>query len=148
MLNHTEIVDRIEALRTKEGLSAAAFAQHIGVPRSSLSHLISGRNKPSLDLLVKIAAVFPEVSLDALVFGRPAPAPLQDEHPPVSAQEQKELNFTDPSLDTPPDTNMEEISSAATKVSLPTTGATSPTAVRQIVLLHEDGHFEIYSSKS
>lgn len=148
MLNHTEIVDRIEALRTKEGLSAAAFAQHIGVPRSSLSHLISGRNKPSLDLLVKIAAVFPEVSLDALVFGRPAPAPPQDIQPPVSTKEQKELNFIDPTLDTPPETIVEEIPSAATKIPLPTTAAAYPSAIRQIVLLHEDGHFEIYSSNS
>ena len=148
MLNHAEIVDRIEALRTKEGLSAAAFAQHIGVPRSSLSHLISGRNKPSLDLLVKIAAVFPEVSLDGLVFGRPTPALPQDIHPSISPQEQKELNFTEPTLDTPSETIVKETPGATTKIPLPTSAIPSPSSVRQIVLLHEDGHFEIYSSKS
>jgi plasmid maintenance system antidote protein VapI len=45
------------------GLNASAFADKIGVQRSSLSHLLSGRNKPSLDFILKILDVFPDVDL-------------------------------------------------------------------------------------
>jgi transcriptional regulator with XRE-family HTH domain len=44
-------------------LNASAFADKIGVQRSSLSHLLSGRNKPSLDFILKIVDVFPDVDL-------------------------------------------------------------------------------------
>ena len=83
MLNHSDIVKRIEVIREQEGLTAAAFAQKIGIPRSSLSHLVSGRNKPSLDLLVKIVSFFPHVSLDGLVYGKetsPPPASTSEEN--------------------------------------------------------------------
>jgi transcriptional regulator with XRE-family HTH domain len=49
------------------GINASAFADEIGVQRSSLSHLLSGRNKPSLDLILKIVDKYPEVDMYWLV---------------------------------------------------------------------------------
>ena len=74
MLNFSSIFAIIEDLREQQGLSAAAFAQKINIPRSSLSHLVSGRNKPSLDLLIKITSEFPDISLDYLVYGTMDPS--------------------------------------------------------------------------
>jgi antitoxin component HigA of HigAB toxin-antitoxin module len=51
------------------GLNASAFADKIGVQRSSLSHLLSGRNKPSLDF-IKILDVFPDVDLYWMINGK------------------------------------------------------------------------------
>lgn len=51
-------------------LSAAAFADKIEVGRSSISHLLSGRNKPSLDFVMKIVQAFPEVELYWLLNGK------------------------------------------------------------------------------
>ena len=44
-------------------LSASAFADKIKIPRSSISHLLSGRNKPSLDFVLKIINKFDTVEL-------------------------------------------------------------------------------------
>jgi transcriptional regulator with XRE-family HTH domain len=52
------------------GLNASAFADKIGVQRSSLSHLLSGRNKPSLDFILKILDVFPDVDLYWMINGK------------------------------------------------------------------------------
>ena len=52
MLNVVEIVKRIEAIRNNHQLSLAGFASKIGVQRSAMSHILSGRNKPSLEFLV------------------------------------------------------------------------------------------------
>ena len=50
-------------------LSAAAFADTIGVQRSSISHILSERNKPSLDFILKILHAYPSVSVEWLLKG-------------------------------------------------------------------------------
>lgn len=64
------MTDRISLLISAKNLSAAQFADEIGVQRSSISHLMSGRNKPSLDLIQKTLQRFPEVSTEWLLFGK------------------------------------------------------------------------------
>lgn len=70
MVNTEEITKRIEVLLEYYGLSSAAFADKINVQRSSISHLLSGRNKPSLEFVLKITNAFPEVDLYWLLDGR------------------------------------------------------------------------------
>ena len=50
-------------------LSSAQFAEKLGVQRSGISHILSGRNKPSLDLISKIHFKFDSVSIQWLLFG-------------------------------------------------------------------------------
>jgi transcriptional regulator with XRE-family HTH domain len=49
-------------------MSSSQFADVLGIPRSSISHILSGRNKPSLDVVQKILTAFPEVSAEDLLF--------------------------------------------------------------------------------
>lgn len=63
MLNSQDFVKKLEIILQYYQLNASAFADKIGVQRSSLSHLLSGRNKPSLEFVVKITETFPEVDL-------------------------------------------------------------------------------------
>ena len=85
MINTSDVIIRLQKLMEQYQLSASAFAEKIGVQRSSISHLLSGRNKPSLDLLVKIEANFEEVSFEWLLKGNenlahipvPPPTPQQ-----------------------------------------------------------------------
>ena len=46
------------------------FAEEIGVQRSSISHLISGRNKPSLEFIQKILTRYPEISTEWILNGK------------------------------------------------------------------------------
>ena len=75
MLNITAIVSRIEEVRKNHQLTAASFATKIGVQRSAISHILSGRNKPSLEFLMKIYEAFDEVAIDWLIVGSSAPSP-------------------------------------------------------------------------
>lgn len=63
------MVSRIEKIILDHGLSHTEFAEKIGVTRSSLSHIFSGRNKPSLEVILKIYTAFPEVDLEWLLTG-------------------------------------------------------------------------------
>lgn len=70
MLNSDEFTNRLKKIMEYYDLSAAVFADKIGVQRSSISHLLSGRNKPSLDFVLKITSIFNEVDLHWLINGK------------------------------------------------------------------------------
>ena len=69
MINIKEFTERLQKVLTYYSLSASAFADKIGVQRSSISHILSGRNKPSLEFVTKILSAFPEVDLYWLLNG-------------------------------------------------------------------------------
>ncbi len=62
--------DRIQKLITSEQLTASKFADKIGVRRSNISHILSGRNKPSLDFIEKVMSCFKDLNLDWLILGK------------------------------------------------------------------------------
>ena len=64
--------DRLKEILDKEDLTASKFAEKIGIQRSSVSHILSGRNKPSLDFVIKVNNAFDDVSLDWLIKGNNA----------------------------------------------------------------------------
>jgi transcriptional regulator with XRE-family HTH domain len=70
MVNTDDFIKRLEKILDYYNLNASSFADKIGVQRSSLSHLLSGRNKPSLDFILKINDVFPEVDLYWILNGK------------------------------------------------------------------------------
>ena len=63
------MVERIKQLLEKKKLTATQFSEEIGVQRSSLSHVLSGRNKPSLDFMLKVKERYPELNLNWLLLG-------------------------------------------------------------------------------
>jgi len=70
MVNKVNFVERLQKIINFYSLSAASFADKIGVQRSSISHILSGRNKPSLEFVMKILTSFPEVDLYWLINGK------------------------------------------------------------------------------
>jgi transcriptional regulator with XRE-family HTH domain len=72
MLNNT-----IKSFIVSKNLSPSKFADEIGVQRSSISHILSGRNKPSLDIVQKIIRRYPEIGTDWLLEEPPAPEPVR-----------------------------------------------------------------------
>lgn len=61
--------ERISKVIEYSNLSSSEFADEIDVQRSSISHITSGRNKPSLEFIIKIKSRFPEILWDWLVTG-------------------------------------------------------------------------------
>jgi len=62
--------DRILAFLQNENKSYAQFAEEIGVQPSGISHILSGRNNPSLDFVIKMLHRYPSLSSEWLLFGR------------------------------------------------------------------------------
>jgi len=70
MINIDDFVARLKKVMDFYGESSSSFAEKIGVQRSNISHILSGRNKPSLDFILKVLASFPEVELYWLLNGK------------------------------------------------------------------------------
>lgn len=63
------MVDRIKHVMEYYEETPAGFAEKVGVNRSNLTHLFTGRNQPSLDFAKKVLTAFPEVSTEWLIMG-------------------------------------------------------------------------------
>jgi transcriptional regulator with XRE-family HTH domain len=63
------IQERLQLILKMHSISPSIFADKLGVQRSNVSHVLSGRNKPSLDFLEKIVTHFPRVNAHWLITG-------------------------------------------------------------------------------
>lgn len=70
MVNNLEFAERLKKMMAFYDLTATALAESIEIQRSSISHLLSGRNRPSLDFVLKILEKYPEVELYWLLNGK------------------------------------------------------------------------------
>ncbi len=66
----TDMKERILKLMEHEQMGQTQFANKTGIQRGAMSHLISGRNKPSLDVMTKILRCYPQIHPDWLLFGK------------------------------------------------------------------------------
>ena len=69
-MNNKEILKRIISIIEDSNLTNSEFAEKIGVPKSTISHLLSERNNPSLDIVSKISSTFNDITSDYLIFGQ------------------------------------------------------------------------------
>ena len=133
MLNNTAIVSRIEEVRKNNQLTASSFATKIGVQRSAISHILSGRNKPSLEFLMKIHDSFDEVNLEWLILGKPTSLSKNLEIPANHTEINQLTNVLD---------NM--LPKSKSDISNESESAEAP---KEIIYLYENGKFERFTPK-
>lgn len=78
MVNSAKFAERLLKIMEEYELNATAFADKIEVGRSSISHILSGRNKPSLEFVMKVVETFPEVELYWLLNGKGTLPPVKN----------------------------------------------------------------------
>jgi transcriptional regulator with XRE-family HTH domain len=134
MLNTERFLERLEFLMENNQLNATAFAEKIGVQRSSVSHILSKRNKPSLEFMLKIYEHFEQVNLEWLILGNqniPLPPPPKDTNETLEMdliQEDQKKEIVQ---------NMQAFD-----------GVQKNEEVSQIIQLYKDGSFRTYFPKS
>ncbi len=130
----------IKLMKDKD-LTATRFADAIGVQRSSISHILSGRNKPSYDFILKIVEKFPDVNIKWLITGEgERKEELSGEE---LAQHDNKLTFTEVknSKDyTMSDENIKKNIDLNSKI-------TNVNKIHKVILLFTDGSFMEYNSR-
>ena len=134
--------DRNAHIIRAKNLTAAEFASRVGIQPSNVSHLLSGRNNPSLDFVKKLKETFPEYSLDWLILGKgpmtvsePFAEPvLSIGHSPIEKELEKPVDSTmeetlfDPVIEDSVLKNQPSLSSKA--------------ELKQIIFVYSDHTFE------
>ncbi|PCI33269.1 MAG: transcriptional regulator [Flavobacteriaceae bacterium] len=137
MINNQEFSERLRKLLSYYDISAASLAEMLGIQRSTISHLLSGRNKPSLDFVLKILKHYPEVELYWLINGQGAFPKLKtsekDEAPIPNITKQQTISFETDTDDSQPVTNPLKISKNSKEID-------------RIVIFYTDGSFTHYNS--
>lgn len=140
MVNSEQFAERLQMLFDYYELSAGTFADEIEVGRPSISHILSGRNKPSLDFVMKVVKRFKEVDLYWLLNGKGSFPSTPIKSPTYAKENLRSTipNFID-------QTNKVSIQNNDTSVTK--TMSESPNReVTKIILCYADGSFEIFDN--
>ena len=62
--------NRLQSFIAAENLTQSQFADNINVARASISHILSGRNKPGFDFVEKLMKAFPNLNIEWLITGK------------------------------------------------------------------------------
>lgn len=138
-----ELKNRILEILEKSGLTASEFADKIEVQRSAISHITSGRNKPSLEFLIKIKHAFPEIDTDWLIFG--IEKPDESEENLIEKEEMNNKQSSYPTLFELLDTE-EKTEKSNTENELSTNSFIDRKKIIRVLLFFEDGTFEDFVS--
>lgn len=87
-----DIKDRLNHILRSKNLTAKQFAELMEIQPSNVSHLLNGRNKPSIDFLMKLKEVFPEYSFDWIIMGK---RPITINEPNPVSQDKEDVRFDD-----------------------------------------------------
>ncbi|MBF9255555.1 helix-turn-helix domain-containing protein [Pontibacter sp. 172403-2] len=141
------MIERIRQLMDYKNLSASQFADEVEVPRAVLSHILSGRNKPSLDVMLKIIQAHPDISMNWLLLGegemlntlaataKPSAASPEPERKAAKAK--------------PGDTEAAEPVEQSQQVkAAQTPAAIQKKVVEQVIIFYTDKTFSVYTSAS
>ena len=148
MVNIDDFIKRLEIILDYYNLSASAFADKINVQRSSLSHLLSGLNKPSLDFIIKVIEVFPEVDLYWILNGK-GTFPKSEKNFSIQSTKQEVTSdeTNNPNLFSTDQTNSKQpfITNEIEKKLISLSNNDAKT-IERIVIFYTDGSFKNYQS--
>jgi len=116
--------ERLVQLMNHLGLTAARFADEIGVQRSGISHILSGRNQPGYDFILKTLLKFPDIDSDWLLTGR-------------GNMLKTSKNVSDPVK------NIERIQDSVISAKKQRE-VTNVNFIEKVIILHKDGTFDHY----
>ena len=122
IISKIEFTNRLKKILNYHQLTASLFADKIGVQRSSISHILSGRNKPSLDFILKVTNTFTDVDIYWLLNGK-------GEFPKEQGPTNKVFSSNESSI-------------------VETSNSKSSKKMNRIVVFYEDGTFEEYKKNN
>ena len=121
-------IKRFKEILEDNNISASALADELEIQRSSISHLLSGRNKPSLDFILKLLKKYPEINMYWLLNGVGAKYK-------ADKATFKEKSISKPSAEVNNNENVLPIETLSNKNK----------KIKHIVIFYEDATFESYT---
>lgn len=143
MFDQQKFIARLQKIMNYYEINASTLADSLGVLRSSISHLLSERNKPSLDFVLKITEKYPEIDLYWLLYGKGSfPKEEPREEPKEKLPPKKVTPITPPEIPFPPIESAQEkpIEKNVSLKDIP------KKEVQRIIFFYKDNSFEIFEN--
>lgn len=145
---------RLQQFLELEQLKPAQFADIMGIQRSNVSHILSGRNKPGFDFIQKFLLKFPSVNPDWLLLGRGKPLREQNSTSQIQQQRDSSPDLFAQALEIETDNDSiayegnDDYTGATDEIGNTAAEQPKPKDVRRITLFYSDGTFqEFYPPK-
>ena len=151
MVNTSDFAKRLQQVLDYYELTASAFADSLDVQRSSISHLLSERNKPSLDFILKVVDTYPEIDMYWITKGEGIFPPVQVEketHKTSDKQTHKVYQtslFDDESIGNKTVSFNEKTVVANDKLSVTST-VENTKKIKKIIFFYSNNSFEIFEN--
>lgn len=145
------IKDRLSHIIRAKNLTATQFAEMMQIQPSNVSHLLSGRNKPSLDFLIKLKEIFPEYNYEWIILGKKPittnepsffnKGDISETYDNVQNVDNKELNHNEIQFD-----SLNVAEEAQTDVPMQNfNNVNAVNNLKQIIYVYEDHTFEVFN---
>ena len=143
MFDQQKFIARLQKIMNYYEINASTLADSLGVLRSSISHLLSERNKPSLDFVLKITEKYPEIDLYWLLYGKGSfPKEEPREEPKEKLPPKKVTPITPPEIPFPP---IEPPQEKPIEKNVPLKDIRKK-EVQKIIFFYKDNSFEIFEN--
>ena len=129
MVNTSDFSKRLQKIIDFYDLTATSFSEKIAFNRSTISHIVSGRNKPSLEFVIKVLEAYPEVDFYWLLNGKGSF--------PTDSIKQSQKNNSSSSKSYTPEP-IQEIQDSDKPI--------TTKAIERIVIFYKDGTFSQYNT--
>ena len=143
MFDQQKFIARLQKIMNYYEINASTLADSLGVLRSSISHLLSERNKPSLDFVLKITEKYPEIDLYWLLYGKGSfPKEEPREEPKEKLPPKKVTPIAPPEIPFPP---IEPPQEKPIEKNIPLKDIPKK-EVQKIIFFYKDNSFEIFEN--
>ncbi|REA64055.1 XRE family transcriptional regulator [Dyadobacter luteus] len=139
-----DLSKKIKLILSGKNISPSIFADEIGIQRSSMSHILAGRNKPSLDIVQKIIKRFPDLGMNWIMDDQDLPQFSSEVPQPVVANEFIQTK-TEPQQKAEPIIAEKEVKAVQTPSPEPVPPVTTQVlgkTVTKIMVFYSDGTFQ------
>ena len=141
--------EKLLNLMKSEQLTASKLAELLDIQPSGISHILSGRNKPSFDLVQKILRRFPRVNPDWLLLDKDDMYRTIDIEPKTATLQSISTDELDGTMQQSPASGMTAPATNSTSASIPAqqiAAAYAPKSgnVKRVIVLFDDHTFESY----
>lgn len=134
--------EQIQEILRREDISSSQFADKIGVQRSSISHVLSGRNKPGFDFIHKILNAFPGINAEWLITGL---GEMYKQRRPVEELFEGPFSETSPSVDEPK--LSPRLESVSGRVKTEALSRSEKKQVERVIVFYTDKTFREYQNE-
>lgn len=141
-----DLNDKIKQILVDKSISPSHFADEIGVQRSSISHILAGRNRPSLDIVQKIVRRYPDLGMDWILEEEEIPETVQRVSS-YATRSRVENSASIPTLRNGSDSSVPKVQPVAPQPAnseLPSEVPILAKSVERILIFYTDGTFRQY----